>query len=377
MQLKICRYLPIVLCMLAIGDYSVLAQYHVFWGDVHGHTSISDGKGSLDDFFTYARDTAKLDFVIVTDHDFGNAPPWRMPREKWKLTQDAADTFTVNSKFVAIAGYEWTSQPKYWKGVGEDAVSERLFPGPPKFYNHKNVYFLSKVDYLFSAKDPAYMSPDLLAEAVQKHRGLIHNAHPTDGQDGRDQFDYSPSYYTVISNSEIGADTIQYDGKTYQVNSESILRDFLNRGGKSGFVKGTDSHEGKSAVRTAVLARELTRKAIFEAFRNRRNYAVSNARIVLEFKINEHDMGEEIEIEDKPHIAVNIKGTDKISEVAIVRDGAITHSIHPGEDVAGFQYTDNSFEGNSYYYVRVTQVDTDEQGNHSLAWSSPIWVKRK
>ncbi|MEW6356496.1 MAG: hypothetical protein AB1696_09230 [Planctomycetota bacterium] len=30
-----------------------------------------------------------------------------------------------------------------------------------------------------------------------------------------------------------------------------------------------------------------------------------------------------------------------------------------------------------YYYVRVTQQDTDEHGNPSHAWSSPIWVKRK
>jgi len=377
MRLNARRYLPIVLCMFAVGNYSVSAQYHIYWGDVHGHTSLSDGKGSLDDFFTYARDAAKLDFVIVTDHDFGNASPWWMPREKWKLTQDTADKYTVNGKFVAIAGYEWTSQPKYWTDVGETVVSERLFPGPPKFYNHKNVYFPSRVDYIFCAKDPAYMSPDLLAEAVQKHGGLIHNAHPTAGPEGRDQFDYSFSRYAVISNTEVGADTIRYDGKIYQVNSESIVRDFLNGGGKTGFVKGTDTHEGKSAARTAVLARELSREAIFEALRNRRNYAVSNARIVLEFKINEHEMGEEIQIEDKPHIVVSVKGTNKISEVAIVRNGAIAHSINPGEDEVSFEYMDNSFEGNSYYYVRVTQVDTDEHGNRSFAWSSPIWVKRK
>jgi len=40
---------------------------------------------SLDDCFTDARDVAKLDFVIVTDHDFGKGPPWRMPKEEWEL----------------------------------------------------------------------------------------------------------------------------------------------------------------------------------------------------------------------------------------------------------------------------------------------------
>ena len=138
---------------------------------MHGHTAISDGKGSLDDYFTYARDIAKLDFVVVSDHDFGNAAPWKMPRETWTLTQDKVDQYTDNGKFVAIAGYEWTSQSKYW------TPEEPLFEGPVKFYNHKNVYFPGRVDYLFSAKDPAYNSPNLLAQAVQRVGGLIQNNH--------------------------------------------------------------------------------------------------------------------------------------------------------------------------------------------------------
>jgi len=94
------------------------AQYHLYWGDVCGHTGLSDGKGTVEDYLTHARDVAKLDFVIVTDHDFGSAAPWRMPEEAWQRTQDAVDVFTVPGKFVAIAGYEWTSQPKYWSEVG-------------------------------------------------------------------------------------------------------------------------------------------------------------------------------------------------------------------------------------------------------------------
>ena len=93
-------------------------------------------------------------------------PPWHMPKETWTLTQDKADQYTVNGKFVAIAGYEWTSQPKYW------TPAEPLFKGPVKFYNHKNVYFPSRVDYLFSAKDSAYNSPNLLAEAVRKQSAV-------------------------------------------------------------------------------------------------------------------------------------------------------------------------------------------------------------
>jgi hypothetical protein len=147
--------LGLVIGLLAavLATHPAHAQYHIFWGDMHGHTAHSDGKGSLDDYFRYARDVVKLDFVVVSDHDFGNAAPWKMPKETWTLTQDKADEHTVGGKFVAIAGYEWTSQPKYW------TPEEPLFQGPVKYYNHKNVCFLSRVDYLFSAKDPAYNSP--------------------------------------------------------------------------------------------------------------------------------------------------------------------------------------------------------------------------
>ena len=127
MQLNKCRYLLVVFCVVTWARYPAFAQYQVYWGDMHGHTSHSDGKGTLDDYFVHARDVSRLDFVIVTDHDFGNGKPtWSMPKETWTLTQNKADAYTVNGEFVAIAGYEWTSAPKYWTDVEKGAPSKRL-----------------------------------------------------------------------------------------------------------------------------------------------------------------------------------------------------------------------------------------------------------
>jgi hypothetical protein len=181
----------------------------------------------------------------------------------------------------------------------------------------------------------------------------------------------------VIVNTEMGPDTLYYEGRTHMLNWEQLVGGFLNRGGKTGFVGGTDTHEGKPAARTAVLAAELTREAIFNALRSRRNYAVSNARILLDFRINGHYMGEEIETEGKPRIAVDVKGSHAIQELAVVRDGVVLRSLRPGNQAVKFEYLDGSFAGDSYYYLRVTQVDKDTHGNPSRAWSSPIWVKRR
>jgi len=64
-------------------------QYRLYWGDVHGHTSISDGKGSLDDYFTFARDVAKLasgEKSLLGDDYPPNAPLVAVLREGdiWK-----------------------------------------------------------------------------------------------------------------------------------------------------------------------------------------------------------------------------------------------------------------------------------------------------
>lgn len=360
---------------LLIGPAS--ADYRIFWGDVHGHTANSDGKGSLDEYFRYAREASKLDFAVVSDHDFGNGPPWRMPQAVWARTQDKADEYTVDGCFVAIAGYEWTSQPKYWTDVAQGQPSERLFAGRPKFYNHKNVYVPRRTGAFFSAKDAAAMTPDLLAAAVLKQGGLVQNNHPSKGPEGADQWAYDPIHESVIANTEIDADTVQYSGKTYALGVEQTIREFLNRGGKTGFVKGTDTHAGKPAARTAVLAKELTRDALFDALRHRRTYAVTHARIGLSFKIDGHEMGETFEAAGQPTIDVDIQGTDLISEVEIVRDGTVLAARKPGVRQVAFSTVDEAFTGKSYYYLRVTQADRDEHGNPSRAWTSPICVSGK
>ena len=355
---------------------STVGQCHVYWGDVHGHTVFSDGKGTAAEYFQYARDKAKLDFAIVTDHDFGHQAPWRMPKEHWQALQSQARESTVSGTFVAIAGYEWTSQPKYWGGF-TNGSSEKLFAGAPKYYNHKNVYFLDPVDDLFSAKDVAYLTPDLLAAAVSKAGGLIHNNHPTADPDSRGQFDYDLSWVIVIANTEMLADSVRYKGKTYLLQGEQKVQTFLSRGGRTGFVGGTDTHDGKPAARTAVLATALTRGAIFEALRHRRNYAVSHARIGLDFKINGHWMGEEIALAGLPRIAVSVQGTERLATVEVIRNGAIIHRVSPENEACRFEWSDAAFPGDGWYYLRVTQADADEDGNPSRAWSSPIWVRTK
>jgi len=47
------------------------SRYNVFFGELHGHSCLSDGKPTPDDYFRNIRDNAKLDFAALTDHHHG------------------------------------------------------------------------------------------------------------------------------------------------------------------------------------------------------------------------------------------------------------------------------------------------------------------
>lgn len=46
-------------------------EYRLFFGEMHGHTDLSDGETDIDAYFRNIRDRAGLDFAALTDHDHG------------------------------------------------------------------------------------------------------------------------------------------------------------------------------------------------------------------------------------------------------------------------------------------------------------------
>jgi hypothetical protein len=44
-----------------------VASYNLYVGNMHSHTSYSDGVGTPAEAFEYARDNANIDFLAVTD----------------------------------------------------------------------------------------------------------------------------------------------------------------------------------------------------------------------------------------------------------------------------------------------------------------------
>ncbi|MFW9943525.1 MAG: DUF3604 domain-containing protein, partial [Candidatus Sifarchaeia archaeon] len=77
----------------------------IFWGDIHGHTELSDGTGSPQHSFYFARYIAGIDFCSLTDHG-----------EIMLFIPGALDTLELATNaaydpghFVTFHGIEWTN----------------------------------------------------------------------------------------------------------------------------------------------------------------------------------------------------------------------------------------------------------------------------
>src|SRR5215470_17383292 len=61
-----------VILLLALL-YGIAYPQQVFFGNLHSHTSYSDGSGTPAEAYNHARNVAHLDFLVITDHNHREA----------------------------------------------------------------------------------------------------------------------------------------------------------------------------------------------------------------------------------------------------------------------------------------------------------------
>jgi hypothetical protein len=167
-------------------------------------------------------------------------------------------------------------------------------------------------------------------------------------------------------------------------------------------VASSDDHSGHPGQPryglAAVMAGRLTREEIWDGLHDRHTYGTTGARILLDFSINGTPMGQQVTAASSPRISVEAHGTNLIERLEILRysksmgidslessDGTrgtgtriyfkVIHVLQPKEYDITLTYVDKDFTEDSIYYVRLKQAGL-VSGRVSMAWSSPIWVKR-
>ncbi|HNS99905.1 MAG TPA: hypothetical protein PKL73_23300, partial [Polyangiaceae bacterium] len=85
----------------------LVGDYQPYFGNLHAHTSYSDGKGLPSEAFAHARQQAGLDVQVITDHL--EQLYWPNPSGRWDKCRQQADDAYEPGAFVALCGFEYGS----------------------------------------------------------------------------------------------------------------------------------------------------------------------------------------------------------------------------------------------------------------------------
>ena len=109
--------------------------------------------------------------------------------------------------------------------------------------------------------------------------------------------------------------------------SGGTIEDALDRGIRLGIVASTDAHYGIPAVYggglMACYAEGLTRRALWEAFQQRRVYGVTGDRIELDFRVEDAWMGEAIAKAGTVRALVRVRGCDALDRIELLRNNRV------------------------------------------------------
>ncbi len=330
-------------------------RYELFWGDFHRHTDISQCSSNVDgtrqDVYRYALDAGQLDFVAVTDHHtHSNVYSW------W-CTQKSADLFHVAQRLVPFYAYERSMG----NGLGHRNIVH-LTRGEPMVLEPIALEGANDTVRLWRTLGERLRSPgkDIIAIPHQlsgpwhdwqyKNRELEPVVELFQGHRGSYEYASSPRPRGLSPGKDKGS-----------------LWEALERNVRVGVIASSD-HMSTHISYACAYATEMTRRGIFEALKARRTYAATE-KMLLDFRLDDHLMGETCPLDTPRKLTVDITGTRKLTGVDIVRNNKIIYSHEPTTEHARFLYRDmDPPEGECYYYVRGIQE------GQNVCWSSAVWL---
>jgi hypothetical protein len=333
-----------------------------YFGDLHAHTSYSDGaRGSTPAVAFAAGAAAGADFMATTDHQGS------LTTAEWLDTMAAAASATTDT-FVALPGYEaWVT------GVGEiNVFGTAAWPAYPvgkgadkaNSGHHGNRWDALPAFYDWLAAEPG---------AVGQWN------HPTAyaGQSSEDFVGYA--YRTDDRDAGMGLIEVFND-----VVYEASYTRALDAGWHVMPAANSDTHAADwisgSEVRTVLLAPALTPEDLYAAMQASRGYATLDRNLRIGLQVNGEPMGTvlggstttfTIEVwADDPDGTTE----DEITAIEIVGDGGlvVASATTAGTSVDWTATVDAAAV--HYLYARITTASGAGGAPGPTAWTAPVWT---
>ncbi len=332
-------------------------EYHLFWGDSHHQTYIPTQDPPLQNVLEEAR--RYLDFYSSAYYmkEFTFAPPLESQRvsdapsrghlhenpastnapyrgvhlegsksdetllREWADVQRATAAAYRPGEFVTFPGYEWQGNGRW----GDHNVIYR-YEGP-EMCNADSLPEL--YEFMRTLEVESF--------AIPHHTGYLTRMRAPDWSFCDDALSPYAEVYSVHGCSETDEEWIglRHNPHMGPGVGGSTWQDALTAGLHLGAICSTDNwtmmpgHYGQGLM--AVLAEDLTRDSLWDAFSNRRVYGETGDRMELDFTCNGAPMGSILPAADRRELYVHVQGMDAIDRIELLRNDRViaTHS-HQG-----------------------------------------------
>ena len=327
--------------------------YNLYFGDLHSHTSYSDGTGTPWEAYEAAID-AGADFMALTDHVaiWNSYDAWIADVEEWNDTLAAADFYT-SEEFVAMAGYEaWLLAQ-----CGEiNVYNTRELP---------NSQLLNRNNRLQSFYDWLAQQPGAIGQFN----------HPLYVSDNFEDY----SFYTEARDT--GMNIIEVYNDVFYEDSYIMA---LDAGWHIMPAANSDTHYpdwiAGHEMRTVLLAENRIAEYLYDAMSACRGYATLDKNLEIYYTLNGAIMGSDLSDPGVTDYTASIQIGDpdglgdEITLVEIISNGGeVIEAIVTSGDYVDIT-VDLESEDAQYFYVRVTTASPLNGDPGVTAWTSPVWT---
>lgn len=352
--------------------------YTLLLGNLHEHSENSScwpagTDGTLHDDYRYGLFSEGYDFAGITDHCY------TMTEVYWRKSLRLAEFYHDPEHFVALPSVEWTLSNngalEIKHGVGHRNIFFSDGEAARKFIrNSDEVYCVNSPETRDAVKLWNFIH-QIKADCVAIPHHPADETHPCDWEVHDQAIEPIVEIFQCRGNAEYrGAPRMINVSRHKPTANDKGFIDYALREKKYrlGFVASGD-HNSMGVGLACLWVKEVSRKGILDALRQRRCFATTGDKIVVDFRLNGVWSGGEARSNGAPKMTFDIKAVDEISSIEILRNSRVIHTLKPASGlmkVTG-EWSDANFgdePGVLYYYLRVTQK------NNHLAWSSPVWV---
>jgi hypothetical protein len=391
------KKLCVICCVLfVLGMTSAqggqLANWVFYFGNLHAHSSISDGKGTPNDAFAYAKNSAKVHLLCLSEHNHLST------QDGLNAVQEAARDYTT-AHFIGLYGQEFSTVSK-----GNHVNVYGLTGQLPKAdnYNFRKLYTV-----LLPAAEDETDLPIVCQfnhpESVKKDYGMAKASAtiPNYANDTAAFFTDADRWVRLIA--LINGPTHETQRNTLVAFNTAYLNAwyyYQEHGMHLSPVADQDNHEKNwgdaTTARTVILLRKgetASADVLLKALRFGRCYATNDTDLKVIFTLNGQPMGTRYTEQDvaaqgqkltmtvgvtdaddkggtyRIELYRNIIGDTLPPKLVTLPPGTVLTVANKKEWTAVIYHTPNTQE---LYFVHLSRVNGKGE-----AWTAPIWIEHQ